>query len=175
MNKPFGVETYLKSEKVLEGTFNRDRDSGEGFEQVYWHGNIPTNILSVGDYIRLVINGEDRGDYAKVLYDSYLGWKVVYYDDVNGYVIYPYGNNSELNFYGYSSVPATNLPSGDTISVEIWKCTLGETKLDNKYVDYENSSYIKSIENSIPKIWTGTQSEYDALTTKDETTIYLIK
>ena len=64
---------------------------------------------------------------------------------------------------------------GEEITLKIEKSNTTINKLDNKYVDYENSSYIKSIENSIPKVWTGTQSEYDALTTKDETTIYLIK
>ena len=176
-NKPFGVETYVKSEKVYEGTFNRSTYSTEEFKQVYWDGNISSNILSVGDYIRLVINGEDRGDYAKVVSNSGTIWKVNYRDSANGYSLYPnYNNNSgQLNFYGLNANPATNLPSGDTISVEIWKCALGEKKLDNKYVDYENSSYIKAIENSIPKIWTGTQSEYDALTNKDSSTIYFIK
>lgn len=172
-NKPFGVETYVKSEKVYEGTFTRSTYSTEEFKQVYWDGNISTNILSVGDYIRLVINSEDRGDYTKVVSNSN-SWKVNYSDSANGYSLYP-GSNAQLNFYGVGATPATNLPSGDTISVEIWKCTLGETKLDNKYVDYENSSYIKSIENSIPKIWTGTQSEYDAITNKDSSTIYFIK
>ena len=40
-------------------------------------------------------------------------------------------------------------------------------------IDWVQTNY--ALKTDVPKIWTGTQSEYDAITNKDSSTIYFIK
>ena len=99
-----------------------------------------------------------------------------------------YDDNGTTKTYNESTVPMINvqnaLLNNNVDLTNYYTKTEVNTLLENAAVgDVDLTSYAKTADIAstyankaeVPVIWTGTQSEYDAITTKSETTIYIIK
>ena len=174
-NKPFGessevVNIYTNPSKGLS------QCGQHCFGDLMGYLYLSENLIE-GDVYTVDINGNEMDFTASTYNDSVgLNWN---------------GNPSTVEtvsvFYtnsgygtGYSISINDSLLNGNTstASITISKNLSVITQIDSKFVDAytkaeANTTFAKK--SDIPSIWIGTEAEYDALTTKDNNTIYVIK
>lgn len=181
-NRPFGdfIEQLEETIYTYEGTTSQNGPTHFGVVNV----SIDTSNLSAGDEVILKVD------------DSVYGKGIVYEESTNVYWINqdptkgsPFNDTwSVYSGNGESYSISINILSGTQHKIELVK-NVGEQlvtrQIDSKYVDAYTKSEIDAkitdiastyaTKAEVPQIWIGTQEQYDAITTKSETTIYIIK
>ena len=181
-NRPFGdfIEQLEETIYTYEGTISQNGPTHFGVSGV----SIDTSNLSASDEVILKVD------------DSVYGKGIVYEESTNVYWINqdptkgsPFNDTwSVYSGNGESYHISINTLSGTQHKIELVK-NVGEQlvtrQIDSKYVDAYTKSEIDAkitdiastyaTKAEVPVIWIGTQEQYDAITTKSETTIYIIK
>jgi len=176
-NRPFGdfIEQLGETIYTFEGTTTQNGPSHYGVSKI----SIDTSNLSAGDEVKLILDDNVYG--VGIVYKTYSsdGGFWINQDPNNGTPFNDtwsvYTNNGSEYF-----IPIYNLGVGQH-KIELVKDggeQLVTKQIDSKYVDTYTKSEIDATyakKSDVPQIWTGTQSEYDAITNKDSSTIYFIK
>ncbi len=181
-NRPFGDFTEQLEETIYtyEGTTSQNGPTHFGVSNVV----INTSNLSAGDEVILKV---DDSVYGKgIVYEESTNVYWINQDPTNGA---PFNDTwSVYSGNGESYHICINNLGGTQHKIELVK-NVGEQlvrkQIDSKYVDAYTKSEIDAkitdiastyaTKAEVPQIWTGTQEAYDALETKVESTIYIIK
>ena len=173
-----------------ESGFIKNKPFGYEYELVFSADNISITNQAGNGYAGYNLNTANFYDYDGI-YKVVLNNQI--FNNIKGYGAYlsndytgspqPLYQNSDfiiMNF-GSASGQLYTKERYEDLSIRIYK--LNKKQLDPSYLpivqetgDSETSIMSqKAVTNAIPKMWTGTQDEYDAITSKDSNTFYFIK